>query len=114
MNMMSPASLANLKGLQPSKAVLTKLKAWRKAQMVLDDDGVTRRAMRITDAPRLYGIPWQTWHAWEQPVGHKDFKRPNEANMARLCGEITKGAVAPADFYLPMLLPEQASGDRGG
>jgi hypothetical protein len=108
--MMNPTSLANLKGLKPSPAPMTKLKAWRKAQMVVDEHVGAKRPMRITDVPKLYGIPWQTWHAWEQPVGHKDFARPNEANMVRLCGEITQGAVTPADFYLPFALRAASGG----
>jgi hypothetical protein len=104
MNMMNPASLANLKGLHPAKGEPTKLKAWRKAQMVVDPEVGAKRPMRITDVPRLYpGIAVTTWHQWEQPVGHKDFARPNAVNMARLCGpEITNGAVTPTDFYEPI------------
>lgn len=77
---------------------ISALKAWRKRQLVWDPDKKCRRTMRITDVPAQYGIPWQTWNSWEQPVGHKDFKRPNDANMARVV-EITGGAVGPADFY---------------
>lgn len=78
--------------------VLTKLKAWRKRQLIVDPEIGAKRTMRITDVPRFYGIPWQTWHAWEQPLGHKDFKRPNAVNMARIA-EITGGEVTVADFY---------------
>jgi hypothetical protein len=110
MNMMNPASLANLKGCKPAKPT-TKLKAWRLAQLVEDPEhpGV-KRAMRITDAPRLYGIGATTWHNWEQPVGHPQFKRPTAENMTRLCGEITNGAVAAADFYPPVALASDSGG----
>jgi hypothetical protein len=91
--------------------VLTKLKAWRKAKLIEDPDSRLIRPMRITDAPRLYAIPWQTWHGWEQPPGHKDFKRPNDDNMKRLF-EITGGEVTPADFY--QVAEWEAEADSGG
>ena len=82
-----------------ARPALTKLKAWRKSKLVEDPETGVRRTMRITDVPRLYpGIGVTTWHNWEQPVGHPQFKRPSEANMTRLI-EITGGAVSPADFY---------------
>lgn len=86
------------------------LKAWRKRQMVEDAAAKGRRTMRITDVPERYGIAVSTWHAWEQLPGTPDFRCPNAENMNRLCGEITKGAVTPADFYPPMAMPRSASG----
>jgi hypothetical protein len=85
--------------LRSAAAEQSKLKAWRKRQMIADDETGLTRPMRITDAPRLYGVPWQTWHNWEQMPGHKDFKCPNADNMRRLCVEITKGELKPEDFY---------------
>jgi hypothetical protein len=54
--------------------------------------------MRITDTERLHGIKAGTWHAWEQPLDHVAFRRPDDANMHRLF-EITGGEIVPADFY---------------
>jgi hypothetical protein len=85
--------------LRSAARTMTKLKAWRKRQMVRDKASGAMRPMRLTDVPEHYGIAWQTWHGWEQPPGHKDFKRPNDENMRRVCVEITRGELTPADFY---------------
>lgn len=89
--MNAPATLSRTSALTP-------LKAWRKKQMVDDRERGCRRTMKITDVPVLYGIPVSTWHGWEQPPGHKEFKPPNYDNMHRLF-EITHGEVGPEDFY---------------
>lgn len=117
---MNPASLSNLlpnrrrREEARAPAPLTKLKAWRKSQMVEDPATKVRRPMKLTDVPRLYSIAPSTWHQWEQPVGHPQFKRPNAANMARLCGEITHGAVTYGDFYDAPETAPAVDTNRGG
>lgn len=75
------------------------LRAWRKGQMVDDPDKGGRRTMRLTDVQRLYGIPFNTWAAWEKWPGEPGYRKPDDDNMARIF-EITKREITPNDFYL--------------
>lgn len=116
---MNPHPILGRERLRSAARSMTKLKAWRKAQMVRDGDTGLLREMRLTDVPEAYGIATTTWHQWEQPIGHKDFKRPNAENMARLF-DITCGEITPADFYsveavgAGALHPRQPEGETGG
>lgn len=88
---------ANLKHLDRSKP-LTPLKAWRLRQMVEDPETKCLRSMRITDVERLHGIKAGTWHAWEQWPDHDAYRPPNAENLERLFA-ITRGEIAPNDFF---------------
>lgn len=78
------------------------LKAWRKRQMVKDKKSGALRSMRLTDVPEAFGYSTSTWNQWEQEVDSPDFRCPNSINMRRICNEITKGEIAPGDFFPPI------------
>lgn len=107
---MNPHPSLAAETLRSSARSMSPLKTWRKQQLVVDPQVGARRSMRLTDIPREYGIATSTWHAWEQAPGDPDFRRPSDANMARICDEITKGAVSPADFYPPPVPQRAANG----
>ena len=93
--------------LRSASRAMSKLKAWRKAQLVEDVEAGGKRAMRLTDIPGLYGIPTSTWHQWEQMPGASDFRCPRGPNMARVC-EIT--GLSPSDFYPAKAAPVGVDG----
>jgi hypothetical protein len=73
------------------------LKAWRKRQWI-DVPGAGRRTVKLTDVPGLWGIPQQSWHAWEQWPDSPSYRAPNGPNVEKLF-KLTNGEVRPEDFY---------------
>jgi hypothetical protein len=74
------------------------LKAWRMTQRVWIAARKEYRTMTITDAATKFGVPYQTWMAWEKFEDEARFRRPDGANLKKLF-LFTKGAIRPDHFH---------------
>lgn len=54
--------------------------------------------MSITHAAHRFGVPYQTWHAWEREDGDPLWREPDRANKKKLF-LFTGGALRPDHFH---------------
>lgn len=81
-----------------SRPLTNRLKAWRLTQRVYDDKLRSWRTMRVADAARAYGCPYNTWDAWEKDEGEPGHRKPDDANSKKLF-LFTGGAIRPDHFH---------------
>lgn len=72
------------------------LMAWRMTQSEPERGG--KRLMRVADAARGIGVPYQTWDGWEKDEGEPGHRKPDPENMRRIF-LFTRGAIRPDHFY---------------